>query len=115
MISDTTTDLEEHLEKIDNRINTLSSHRGSISDEDSREREQIQEEKNSTEQCLAICAQVPAQISRFRPNVIEDVTTADSMHDKIISTVGGLSSAKHITANVLRQLQDKAHCNNFEP
>lgn len=78
----------------------LSSHRGPISDEDEREREQVQEEKNSTEQCSA-------QVSRVRPNVIEDVTTADNIHDRIISIVGGLSSAKHITATVSQQLEDK--------
>jgi Fungal N-terminal domain of STAND proteins len=107
MISDTTNDLEEHLQKIDNRLKILSSHRGPVSDEDSQDRERVQVEKNSTEQCLAICAQVSAQVSQFRPNVMEDVSTGDNVHTKIISTVGGLFSAKHVTANALQLLEDK--------
>jgi len=58
MITNTTSDLEEHLQEIDDKLQNLSSQGARVSDEDAAEREQIQQEIDSTKQCLSICAQV---------------------------------------------------------
>ena len=58
MIKITTTDLEEHLQAINNKLHTLSLQGARISGEDAAERQRIQEERDSTQQCLDICAQV---------------------------------------------------------
>ena len=62
----TTSDLEKHLEEIDNNLENLSSQGSGMSDEGAAERKQIQEEKDNTEQCLAICAQASVQVAQGR-------------------------------------------------
>ena len=44
MLTNTTSDLEEHLEKIDDRLQILSLQGTRLSDEDAAERKQVQEE-----------------------------------------------------------------------
>jgi hypothetical protein len=56
MIANTTTDLKEHLLTLDHRLQTLSLKEARISNEDMAERDRIQEERDSIEQCLTVCA-----------------------------------------------------------
>src|SRR5271155_5986398 len=107
MISDTTSDLEEHLQEIETKLQTLPLRGDTISDEDAAERERIQVEKDSTKQCLVICAQVSEQLSQLRPNVFEDVSAAEFSHQVDITALAGLIPAKRITAKVLQEFQEK--------
>jgi hypothetical protein len=75
LITNTTTDLEEHLREIDNKLQTLSLQGASSSTEDTHELQQIQEERDSTKQCLDICAQVSAHIEQVQPTVLENMST----------------------------------------
>ena len=100
MLADTTSDLEEHLEKIDNRLQMLSLQGTESSDEDAAERKQIQEELDSTKQCLTICAQAKEHIDRVPTNVFEDVSADQDAHQVIVSTLENLISAKRVTAGV---------------
>ena len=72
----TTWGLEEYLQMIDNRLQTLSSQGAMISDEDVAKREQVREEKDRIKQCLAICAQASKWVHQARTNVFEDVSSA---------------------------------------
>ena len=54
MIANTTSDLEEHLREIDDRLKTLSSQVVRLSDKDPAARELLQEWE-ITKQCLLIC------------------------------------------------------------
>lgn len=107
LIANTTTDLEDHLQEIERKLQTLPLRGDTISDEDVAERERMQKEKDSTKQCLAICAQVLEQVSQVRPNVFEDISAANDAHQVDISTRGGLIPAKRVTAKVLKEFQDK--------
>jgi hypothetical protein len=107
LIANTTTDLEDHLQEIERKLQTLPLRGDTISDEDVAERERMQKEKDSTKQCLAICAQVLEQVSQVRPNVFEDISAANDAHQVDISTRGGLIPAKRVTAKVLEEFQDK--------
>jgi conjugal transfer/entry exclusion protein len=107
LISNTTTDLEDHLQEIEKKLQNLPSRGDTISDEDAAERERMLEEKDSTKQCLAICAQVFEQVSQVRPNVFEDISAAKDAHQVDISTLGGLIPAKRVTAKVLEEFQDR--------
>jgi Fungal N-terminal domain of STAND proteins len=78
-----------------------------ISEEDVAERERMQEEKDSTKQCLAICSQVFEQVNQLRPNIFEDVSAPKGFHQVDVTTLGGLVSAKRVTANVLGDFQEK--------
>ena len=97
LISNTTTDLEDHLQEIERKLQDLPLRGDTISDEDAVERERMQKEKDSTKQCLAICAQVFEQVSQVRPNVFEDISAANDAHQVDISTSGGLIPAKRVT------------------
>ncbi|KAH6842469.1 hypothetical protein B0I37DRAFT_381990 [Chaetomium sp. MPI-CAGE-AT-0009] len=69
MIKDATADLEDHLKSIDEKLESTFSRAADQSDEDAIQLEiwQMQEERSSTQQGLAICAQLSAQISRIQP------------------------------------------------
>jgi hypothetical protein len=98
MITQTTSDLEEHLQEIESKLEALPLRRDTISDEDAAERERIQEEMDSTKQCLAICEQASEQAEKFRTNVFEDVSAARDAHQLVVATLGDLISAKRVTA-----------------
>ena len=106
MISNTTSDLEEHLREIERRLETLPL-QDTISDEEAAERDRIQGERESTMQCLVICAQVSEQVNSLQPNVFEDRTAARGSRQIDVSTLGGLGSAKQVTAVALQELQQR--------
>ncbi|KAE8358040.1 hypothetical protein BDV27DRAFT_75047 [Aspergillus caelatus] len=57
----------------------------------------IREERDSIAQCLSICADASDIAGKARTNSFEDVTSADESHQLVVSTIGDLISAKHIT------------------
>jgi chromosome segregation ATPase len=107
LIANTTSDLEDHLQEIEIKLQNLPLRGDTISDEDAAERERIQKEKDSTKQCLAVCAQFFEQVSQVRPNVFEDISAGKDAHQVDLSTLGGLIPAKRVTAKVLEEFQDK--------
>ena len=72
MIKDATADLEDHLKSIDEKLESTFSQAASRSDEDAIQMQQMQEERSSTQQGLAICAQLSAHISRIQPLLAAD-------------------------------------------
>jgi hypothetical protein len=107
MIKNTTSDLEDHLHEIEKRLEALPLQGEAVSDEEMAERERIQIERESTVQCLAICAHVSETVNQLRPNVFEDVTVPRRAHQVDVTTVAGLASAKKITATALLELHEK--------
>lgn len=69
MMSDTKQDLQQHLQEIEDKIGALSRDEAGRDDESSTEWQAIMEEKKSTQQGLAICAQLSAEIERLEPTV----------------------------------------------
>ena len=69
-----------------------------MSGERMAEQEQIREEKNSIEQCLAICASASAQAEQTRTNIFDDVSAAEDAHQLVVSTLGDLISAMRVSA-----------------
>ena len=88
------TNLEKHL--LEMQIHSSPS----ISDEVAAERERLQEEKESTKQCLAICAKALEHIGQLQSNLSEEFSR------DIISILGVLISSKQATANVLQECKD---------
>lgn len=60
----------------------------------------MQEEKDSTKQCLTICAQASQHVDQVRTHVFEDISADRDAHQVIISMSGDLIVAKRITAAV---------------
>lgn len=72
MIKDATVDLEDHLQSIDEKLESTFSRAAGESDEDAIQMRRMQEERSSTQQGLAICAQLSAHISRLQPQLAAD-------------------------------------------
>jgi predicted nucleic acid-binding Zn-ribbon protein len=106
ILSNTTSDLEDHLQEIERKLKYLPL-RDTILNEEVVERDQIRVERESTMQCLIICAQVSKQVNQLRPNVFEDLTVAKGSHQADVARLGGLISAKRATASTLQELQEK--------
>ena len=78
MIQDATADLQDHLKGIDEKLESTFLRAADESDEDRIQIRQMQEERSSTQQGLAICAQLSTYISRVQPFVADDQHSADS-------------------------------------
>lgn len=100
LLANTTSDLEDRFQEINGRLQNLSLQGTTISVEAATEREKVQEEKDSTKQCLTICAQASQHVDQVRTHVFEDISADRDSHQVIISTSGDLIVAKRITAGV---------------
>lgn len=107
IIKNTTSDLEEHLQEIDRKLQALSLQGARISSEDAVERQQIQEEKDSTQQCLDICVQVFAHINQVQLNTLENTSTPLNTHQVPITTPKDPISARLVTANTLKECKKR--------
>jgi hypothetical protein len=97
-MASSTTWLRRHLQDLDNKLAGLHAQPLQISNAHVTEQEQIQEEIDSTKQCLAICAEAAERARQERINVFEDVSMADDGHQVIVSTLGDLILARRVTA-----------------
>jgi hypothetical protein len=104
MISNTTADLEERLQSIDSRLRIISVQGTGISNEDTEERQQIQEERNSTQQCLDICTKVLIQIDQLQPNAF--INLSSTTHPPV-TTLSGLTSAQQLTATTFKACKER--------
>ena len=103
MIRNTTSDLEEHLQEIDNKLQSLSVQSAKIPSEDEAERKQIQEERESTQQCLGICAQVSAHIDQVQSNTFENISIPSDAYQVSTAALGNSNPARLLTRNTLKE------------
>jgi hypothetical protein len=102
-ISNTTVDLEEHLREIDDKLQTISP-RDVILDESMAERRQIQEERDSTQQCLKICAQAGMHIDQLQPTVLENISTPSDAYQGSAAKLGGATEANKDRTNFFEDI-----------
>ena len=86
MIINTTSNLRQHLREVDQKLNILSSQGSAVSKLEDNERGRMQEEKDSTEQCLRICAWVSQHIHQVETNNFEDISTDSDKHRVLVSS-----------------------------
>lgn len=99
------------IERLDHRQNGLPSRSAHISGKDEATMQQIREERNSTAQCLTICADAAEQSEKIQSNIFEDITSGDDSQQFVISSIGQLITAKRINTGsrsllMLGQLSD---------
>ncbi|KAF4620150.1 hypothetical protein G7Y89_g14671 [Cudoniella acicularis] len=104
LITNTTSDLEEHLEEINNKLQTISLQSAGISNEDAAEREQILEERDSTQQCLDICTHVLTQIDKVQPNAFINISAP---YQAPVTTLSSLTSAQLVTSNTFKACRER--------
>jgi hypothetical protein len=107
MIEITTTDLKEHLQQIDNKLHTPSLQGARISDEEAAERQRMQEERESTQQCLDICAEVSLHIDQVQPNTLQNISTPSDTHHRPVTLPWTSLPASLVTANTLKECKER--------
>ena len=98
MVANTTLDLEKRIEEIDKKLEALPLRDLALHDEFAVERQQIEDERDSTEENLNICAQVSTQAHEARSNIFDDISVAEGGIQEVIITTGDLISAQRVTA-----------------
>ncbi|KAB8225206.1 hypothetical protein BDV33DRAFT_164630 [Aspergillus novoparasiticus] len=89
--------LQARLNTLDRQLNDCLEV-GTLQSREGRARlDLIREERDSITQCLNICADASDIAGKARTNSFEDVTSADDSHQLVVSTIGDLISAKHIS------------------
>ncbi|GAB1311858.1 hypothetical protein MFIFM68171_02068 [Madurella fahalii] len=101
MIKDATADLEDHLKSINEKLEATFSRVADESDESATQMRQMQEERSSTQQGLAICAQLSTYISRIQPLLAADHAQRSSDARAMPPAV-----AERITKEGLEECQD---------
>ena len=106
LITNTTSDLEEHLQAIDEKLQSLSSQGARVSSEDSAEREHIQQEMESTRQCLRICAQVSEHMDQVRASALDATHEGLNTYPVIVTKLEGYA-AKRATSIALKESKER--------
>ena len=102
------------IDRLDHQQNGLPSippQWAHIYSEVTAEMQQIREERNSTAQCLTICADAAEQSEKIQSNIFEDISSGDDSQQFVISSIGQLITARRITTGsrsllMLGQLSD---------
>jgi hypothetical protein len=99
LIAGTKSDLEDRLDLIDARLQSLPPKTKQSPKEEATHRQQIQDERDSTTQCLGICAHVSMHIDQVRHSIWKGVSTpgGDSQHH--VKTIENLLSSSRLTTD----------------
>jgi hypothetical protein len=108
MIADTSSKLENQLEQLDNKLLSVTLQENTSPDRGSTERGPVQQEIDSTMQCLNVCETVSKHVASKRRSVFENIT---SEGNSVIVTMGELLSVSCISAkprsqSILGQMSD---------
>ncbi|RDW75434.1 hypothetical protein BP6252_06576 [Coleophoma cylindrospora] len=77
LITDTTADLQGHLEDINLKLDALSLQGPRITTGDATERQRMLEERESTQYCLEVCAQVSTHLDDIRSKISSNTPVLD--------------------------------------
>jgi hypothetical protein len=104
VIDDTTLRLEMHLQKISDQLDNSVPRSDEASGEEQEERQNMQDEKESTEQCLEICAEFLDHIERVQKDVADDISPASEPGQVHIATTSNRVTSRKIIVNTLDDL-----------
>jgi hypothetical protein len=90
-------DFESRMKELDRRLYDLSEKGPHLTGEEAHTLESMKEERDSISQCLNICTDASDLAGNPRVNIFENIKSADDSHQLVVSTIGDLISAKHIT------------------
>lgn len=108
LIADTSEDLKEHFQQIDDRLRSLSlAERESQSQDVRTEVFQIQEEKESTQKCLEICEDVMRYIDKVQSSSSNTPTTPSNRHSANREALYGDLSAQKTTSDAFQLCKEQ--------
>lgn len=93
-----TNKLEDHLQQMNNRKQSLSVQNTQVSDTIEGVRQQVQNEQDVIKTCLSICDEVSEEAEKVRENVFENVRAGKDSSQIIVSSIGDLIVARNVTA-----------------
>ena len=103
LITNTTTDLEDHLQEIDGKLQKLSLQKLRLTDEDMLHQQHLEEKRDSTRQCLKICAEVAKHMNQLH------LSTQESIHpdtsQAITSVLESSSSARRFISATIEECE----------
>ena len=105
LITNTTTDLEEHLQEINGKLQQLSSRKVGLSDEEMLHQQQLEDERSSTRQCLMICAEVAKHMDALHLSTQGSIRPNSSQ--AVISVLGDSVFARRVTSATIQECKDK--------
>ncbi|KFY17277.1 hypothetical protein V491_05045 [Pseudogymnoascus sp. VKM F-3775] len=101
LIENTTSDLKEHLQELDERLQAISQGAQPV-DVDDLKQQRIKEERESAQSCLDICIQVSAHIDTVQQNAFVNIARASSASNQdSASESKKFTQAEAVTNNTL--------------
>lgn len=109
------TNLRSHQDGLDQRIKSLRASGATIPAvrDIASELRQLQETKESIQQCIQVISEADQSLAAKRQNLFEDITLSDDAYNFTVSTVGDLVTARRIelkdrSRNVAGQISDES-------
>jgi predicted nucleic acid-binding Zn-ribbon protein len=104
--------MRDRLHDVTRRQETLSQQH-SVSEDQAKEKNALQEELDSIKQSLKICEEAFRKAQPDRTNIFEDITMAEDGHQIMVSTFGDLVCARRVNAGAraiqwLGQMSDES-------
>jgi hypothetical protein len=105
LITTTMSDLEERFDESNERLANLPQRSRRTPTKPDELRDQIQEERDTTSQCLDFCETVSSYIERVRPTVLRDITAPPGLTQVPVTTLQGLISSRLVTNEAVIKCQ----------
>jgi hypothetical protein len=93
-----TSELEEHLQQMDNRMQSLSAQRVMTEDGNDAASQRTQETVDNINKCIGICDGAIEQANHPRTNAFNDISAGPDSYQVIVTTLEDLISARRVTA-----------------
>lgn len=101
LIMDTTVDLQTHLEDINHKLETLPFEGPRISTGGAGERQRMLDERESTQRCLEVCAQVSLNINNIFSEISSSTASVTGDDKDVLMRYKDASSAHTITSSAI--------------
>lgn len=113
-----TSRLQSHEEDIERQMEAMNS-ATSLSESAATQLAQLQETKDSIQQCIKLVSDAGETLEIERRNIFEDITMTDEAYDFSVSTIGDLVTARRInlsgrTRHVAGQISDESYQRSVE-
>ena len=102
MIANTASDLKEHLQELDEKLQAISQGAQAF-DVDDLEQQRIKEERESAQSCLDICIQVSAHIEDVQQNAFVNIAGTSTNNQDSAAESRKFTLAEAVTNNTLNQ------------
>ncbi|KFY95574.1 hypothetical protein V500_02710 [Pseudogymnoascus sp. VKM F-4518 (FW-2643)] len=100
MIANTTSDLKEHLQELDEKLQAISQGAQAFN-VDNLEQQRIKEERESAQSCLDICIQVSAHIDNVQQNAFVNIAGTLANNQDSAAESKKFTQAEAVTNNTL--------------